>query len=530
MKALSISGPRAAKTLHYFFAILVALSLTGSAFPLAQAKAGDDVLRVQSVETVISNTAQITVADAAANNTPGVGSLYPSQITVFGLAPSITNLTVTLNNVNHAFPGDFDILLVGPGGQSLILQSDAGGTTAAVNRTYTFDDAAPTQLASTGGLPNAISIRPANYQGNDTTNDIFPAPAPAGPYSNPGPQSTGAATLNGVFGGTNPNGVWKLYVTDDEFLDSGRISSGWSLNITATTPVSTPLSRVSDYDGDNKTDLAVVRSASNMTAAWYINGSSVGFRAYGWGIFGADTFVPHDYDGDGKTDIAVWRGAEGNWYILQSQSNTLRAVNFGTAGDNPTVVDDYDGDGKADPAVVRNANGSKIWFYLGSATGFGYKQWGLSTDSLAPGDYDGDGKADFGVRRGNDPSAGLASFYIDQSTNGFQAFSWGTNSDTIAPGDYDGDNKTDVAVGHLTGNDIYWYVRLSGGGIIQNVRWGVTGDIAVQGDYNGDGKTDITVWRASTASFYSLYTGGSGNLFAQWGATGDYPPANSGAH
>ena len=73
-------------------------------------------------------------------------------------------------------------------------------------------------------------------------------------------------------------------------------------------------------------------------------------------------------------------------------------------------------------------------------------------------------------------------------------------------------------------------MRLSSGGVIENVRWGVNGDIAVQGDYNGDNKTDIAVWRASTASFYILYTGVGGNLFAQWGVTGDYPAANSNAH
>jgi hypothetical protein len=529
MKALRTSGHRAQDTLRQSLVIVICLALTGIASLAAQTA---DVInqQPQAVQTVFTNPAQILIADAPPNNTPGVGSIYPSPITVSGMPASITNITVTLKNVNHLFPGDLDVLLVGPGGQSLILQSDAGGITSAVNRTYTFDGAAATQLAATGGLPNNISVRPANHQGNDTTNDLFPAPAPAGPYGNPGPQSNGPETLNGVFGGTNPNGVWQLYVTDDEHIDDGRIGSGWSLNITAQTPVTYPLSRVSDYDGDNQTDLAVVRPNGNMTAAWYINGSTAGFIAQGWGIFGTDSFVPHDYDGDGKTDIAVWRGTEGNWYILQSQTSTLRAVNFGSPGDNPTAVDDYDGDGKADPAVVRNSGGSKVWYFLGSTSGFGYKQWGLSTDTIAPGDYDGDGKADFAVRRGNDPSAGLTSFYIDQSTSGFQAFSWGNNADIVAPGDYDGDNKTDIAVGHLTGSDIFWYVRLSGGGFIENVRWGVNGDIAVQGDYNGDNKTDIAVWRAGTASFYVLYTGVGGNLFAQWGATGDYPAANSNAH
>lgn len=532
MRAFFISNRQKTVTmLHGVLAILLTLSLLSHFTGHAQARSRRDA-HAEAVSTVFSNPSSINVADAAPSNTqPGMGSLYPSTITVSGMGTSITNLKVKLTNVNHSFPQDFDLLLVGPGGQSFILQSDAGDTTAAVNRTYTFDGAAPTQLSNANPLPNNLSVRPANHVGNDGTNDIFPAPAPAGPYGNPGPQSSGSATLNGVFGGTNPNGDWSLYVTDDDFLDTGNISGGWSLDITAPLPVNAPLSRVSDYDGDNKTDLAVVRDAGNGTANWYVNGSTSGFFALGWGTISTDTFVPQDYDGDGKTDVAVWRNTDGAWYILQSQTSTLRVYNFGTNGDNPTVVDDYDGDGKADPAVVRNSGGQKVWYYLGSTSGFGYKQWGLDTDTVAPGDYDGDGKADFAVRRSNVPTTGAATFYISESTAGFQAVSWGNAGDKIAPGDYDGDGKTDLAVAHVYtgGTDLFWYVQLSGGGIIENVRWGLPTDLITQGDYDGDGKTDITVWRPSTGFFYARLAAG-GNNFSPWGQTGDYPPANSFAH
>jgi subtilisin-like proprotein convertase family protein len=507
-------------TLILIFALVATTTPTGRAV-----QSGEQ--RTQEVAVVFFNNSTINVTDAAPNNTPGTGSLYPSPITVAGIGNSITNLTVRLNSVNHSFPPDLDLLLVGPAGQSFILQSDAGGNTTAVNRTYTFDGTAPTQLPVSGGLPNAISVRPGNHQGNDNLSDLFPAFAPSGPYANPGPQGGGTATLNSVFGGTNPNGIWELYVTDDEHLDTGSISGGWRLDVTA---VSVPLSRVSDYDGDNKSDVAVVRALGGGSAAWYINASTAGFTAANWGTVATDRFLPQDYDGDGKTDIAVWRSTEGNWYILESQTSTFRAVNFGATGDDPSVVADYDGDGKADPAVVRSSSGSKIWYYLGSSSGFGYRVWGLSSDAPAPGDYDGDGKSDFAVRRNDDPSAGRASFYVDGTLTGFQAFSWGNSSDLIAPGDYDGDDKTDIAVGHFTGGDLFWYVRLSGGGTIENVRWGITGDLPVQGDYNGDNKTDIAVWRSSTSSFYVLYTSVGGNLFVQWGVPSDYPPANSNAH
>jgi hypothetical protein len=57
----------------------------------------------------------------------------------------------------------------------------------------------------------------------------FPDPAPAGLYASP--------SLS-VFNGSNPNGTWQLYVIDDAAGDVGSIT-GWSLDISATTPVDT---------------------------------------------------------------------------------------------------------------------------------------------------------------------------------------------------------------------------------------------------------------------------------------------------
>ena len=57
-----------------------------------------------------------------------------------------------------------------------------------------------------------------------------------------------------------------------------------------------------------------------------------------------------DFDGDGKTDLAVIRGNV--WYILQSSNGNVRAQQFGDGGDM-FVPGDYDGDGKTDIAVFR---------------------------------------------------------------------------------------------------------------------------------------------------------------------------------
>ena len=65
---------------------------------------------------VFSNPSPITISDAPVGNIPpGIGSPYGSTINVTGEANSLVHIQVTLNNVNHAFPDDLDVLLVAPG-------------------------------------------------------------------------------------------------------------------------------------------------------------------------------------------------------------------------------------------------------------------------------------------------------------------------------------------------------------------------------------------------------------------------------
>ena len=68
----------------------------------------------------------------------------------------------------------------------------------------------------------------------------FPAEILSGTYkpTDSGPASDDAfpggityVTNLAGFNGSSPNGTWALYVRDDEFLDTGTIARGWSLNI-----------------------------------------------------------------------------------------------------------------------------------------------------------------------------------------------------------------------------------------------------------------------------------------------------------
>ena len=134
-----------------------------------------------------------------------------------GLTGTITDVDVRLNTLNHPFPSDLDVMLVGPGGQHVVLMSDAGSNVPVVDTTFFIDDEAPSPLPGLGQI-NTDRYQPTNYGAGDP----FPAPAPS---------ATDAATELSAFDGTNPNGVWSLYVVDDTLMDSGSLKDGWSLSI-----------------------------------------------------------------------------------------------------------------------------------------------------------------------------------------------------------------------------------------------------------------------------------------------------------
>jgi subtilisin-like proprotein convertase family protein len=143
---------------------------------------------------------------------------------VAALSGLVSKVTVTVTNLSHTWPADISILLVGPGGQTTMLMSDAGGNngvTPISNVTLTFDDAAASLLPETT-LITSGTYQPTSYD----SDEVLDAPAPAGPY----------ATALSAFNGVNPNGTWSLYVDDDyPAADGGSIANGWKITIVTTT-------------------------------------------------------------------------------------------------------------------------------------------------------------------------------------------------------------------------------------------------------------------------------------------------------
>jgi uncharacterized repeat protein (TIGR01451 family) len=172
---------------------------------------------------VFTNPASITIVDG------GIASPYPSSITVTGMVGTVSKITALVSNLYHPSPDDVDMLLAGPTGATTMLMSDCGGGNFITNVTLTFDDAAASSLPDST-LVGSGTYKPTNF----LVADLVPNPAPSSPWG-----STLAA-----FNGTNPNGLWSLYLVDDLSIYSGALKSGWQLAITTlgTIPAATDLS------------------------------------------------------------------------------------------------------------------------------------------------------------------------------------------------------------------------------------------------------------------------------------------------
>lgn len=165
-----------------------------------------------TVTQAFNNASLITI------NADDVASPYPSTILVAGVTNPVTKVTAALNGFSHPIPDAVFVLLVAPGGQSVVLMSYAGSS-ATSGANLTFDDAAAGSLPFTGAIPTGSYLPTDYYYSTYGAYDFWP-PAPFSPYG-----------TNLVSLGTTPNGLWSLYAFDAGSGSSGSISGGWSLGL-----------------------------------------------------------------------------------------------------------------------------------------------------------------------------------------------------------------------------------------------------------------------------------------------------------
>ena len=194
----------------------------------------DDVV----LDATTVNVATWTASDQATQSSCSAGGItitgaqgtpYPSTVTLAGASTTPTSVAVQLNGFSHTYSDDVDVLLVGPGGQNLVVMADTGGPNSVTGIDLGLADSAPIPLFDEDPLATG-AYQPADYPGQS---DSWPPPAPAPPYGEP--QPTGTDTFTSIFGGLNPNGTWNLYVTDAfAGADDGSFT-GWCLSAVTNT-------------------------------------------------------------------------------------------------------------------------------------------------------------------------------------------------------------------------------------------------------------------------------------------------------
>jgi subtilisin-like proprotein convertase family protein len=238
----------------------------------------------------------IPAVGTGGNGSSGVSNPYPAQLTVAGQSRPIGRLEVRLNHFTHSFPSDLSILLVGPGGQRVMLMQSAG-VPAIEGGFVTFSDAGgpitDTQLSGTTVVPTGGTY-------------AIPSPAPPLPYE---------ASLS-VFAGTDPNGVWSLYVWDGADQDVGRLY-GFSLLITPLIANTSPVAI---------TDLSTIESAISVTG---LSGTVTKVTV--------SMYITHTFAGDIDATLVAPNGTT----VLLTSDNGSSLQNYGS-GCGPGAATTFD--------------------------------------------------------------------------------------------------------------------------------------------------------------------------------------------
>jgi hypothetical protein len=162
-----------------------------------------------TITRTFANTGQITIPGA------GTANPYPSVIQVAGFDQGrIIDVDVTLRNFSHGDTDNVAILLVKDTSNAIILGQIVRDLVT-TDVTITLDDEALIPLSQFAALSSG-RFQPTNYFAAAAINNLFPpnAPVPSG------------KTALSTFDGLDPNGTWRLFVSDVVIAVDGAIAGG----------------------------------------------------------------------------------------------------------------------------------------------------------------------------------------------------------------------------------------------------------------------------------------------------------------
>lgn len=298
-------------------------------------------------------------------------------------------------------------------------------------------------------------------------------------------------------------------------------SSGFQTALTLPDQTAVTAVAVGDFDNDGRADLAIVNAnvTENNVIVLLGNGDGTFKRPLNYTVGpGATAVIAGDFNGDGRTDLAVVCSGDNNVYVLNG--NGIGAFNNGgiyPVASSPSTIaaGDFTGNGVAD-LVVTTSNGISV---LIGTLGGGFLPsvfypTGLSS-GVAVGDFNADGLADLAI---STPSGVAVMLGLGNGT--FQpkvSYPTGVGGGPVVVADFNGDGKQDIAASAGQSVSI---ILGNGDGTFKNAVQSIAGptNTFVQtmaiGDFDGDGKVDLAVVSSSgvpsSASVNVLIGNGNG--------------------
>jgi hypothetical protein len=158
--------------------------------------------------------------------------------------------------------------------------------------TLTFSDSAGQVLPNSAPLTTGI-FEPTSWEPGQAS---FPAPAPPAPYNEPGSTVGGTPNLFSVFGLSNANGNWSLYMRDDGGLSAptaitGCVNGGWGIEFLSSTTAQASISgRVLTASGQGIRNAKVVITGNSLAQPITTTTGSFGYFTFE-GLQTGETYV-----------------------------------------------------------------------------------------------------------------------------------------------------------------------------------------------------------------------------------------------